>query len=105
MGTDWKCDIITSPNRLGFEMVIYRYSPDGKMFVLEDFTKEVEIKGQNVFQRTFISVDVMEAIRENFIPKKKREEEVKREGKMDAQSAHLEDMRRLVFKDKYEPKM
>lgn len=97
---DWNVDIIKCPNRMGFEMAIYRFNPMGKVFVLENFEREIEVPEGNVFKRTYIPAPVMEALIEAINPKDKQDKGKFIEGELEASKKHLEDMRSLVFKTK-----
>lgn len=95
---DWEVSIIKCPNRMGFEMAIYRFDPMGKVFVLENFEHEIEVPEDHVFKRTYIPAPVMEALTEAINPKSNQDKGKYIEGELEASKKHLEDMRKLVFK-------
>lgn len=93
---EWTADIIKCPNRMGFEMAIYRYNPMGELFILENFEREIQVKQGEVFKRTYIPAPVMEALIEAINPKDKQDKGKYIEGELEASRKHLADLRQML---------
>jgi hypothetical protein len=102
---EWKAQLIERPGVVGYQLYLYRVQHDGKEFLKADGTAILVKAGalEDVDSIYFASLtnDQIQTLAEAFANKGiQTQNDHKNAGLLEAQKAHLEDMRSLVFKKK-----